>query len=555
MELEKKLSPLFDLTSQIQDPQLKTAFIELFNIIEELVSQNKMLKEENQRLRDEVNRLKGEHGKPDIKPNRRGTKNISSEKERGEKREWKKKAKKSQMHIDTTVHCPIDKGSLPADAVFKYTDTVIGQDIIFKRSNTLYLVDIYYSPSEKKTYRAVLPAEYTGYHGNGLKSFALTLHNVCDGTSNKILGLLQSIGTEISKGSLSSILLGNVDWLYKEKNDILHAGLNVSYAQVDATGSRVRGANYHTQIICNDFFTAYTTLQNKSRLDVLAAFQGLNDKDQLQLIYNEKTIHLLEIADVSENVRLLLGKMFHQKGIPLTLGNFNERIGNELPELSNKPVAFTKVKEAFAFAYYHYQDEYPIVELLISDDASEYNNIATLLHALCWIHDGRYYKKLTPVIKGHQDICSVFLEKYWNYYHCLLEYKKQPSKQFAMELETAFDKLFVPDTPYAQLNTCIKRTVKNREQLLGVLEYPELPLHNNSSELGARQKARKRDISLHTMTDTGTKVQDAWMTIVQTAIKLGVNIYDYIHTKVSNANSKTPSLSELIYQKAGFTKT
>jgi hypothetical protein len=139
--------------------------------------------------------------------------------------------------------------------------------------------------------------------------------------------------------------------------------------------------------------------------------------------------------------------------------------------------------------------------------------------------------------------------------HCLLEYKKQPSKQFAMVLETAFDKLFVPDTPYAQHNTCIKRTVKNREQPLGVLEYPDLPLHNNSSELVARQKARKRDISLHTMTDTGTKVQDAWMTIVETAIKLGVNIYDYIHTKVSNANSKTPSPSELIYPKAGFTKT
>jgi hypothetical protein len=113
----------------------------------------------------------------------------------------------------------------------------------------------------------------------------------------------------------------------------------------------------------------------------------------------------------------------------------------------------------------------------------------------------------------------------------------------------------VPDSPYSQLNTCIKRTVKNREQLLGVLKYPDLPLHNNSSELGARQKARKRDISLHTMTDKGTKVQDAWMTIVQTAIKLGVNIYEYIQEKISNAKSETPSLSELIYQKASSIKT
>jgi hypothetical protein len=514
-----------------------------------------MLKEENQRLRDEVNRLKGEHGKPDIKPNKGVSKNISSEKERRENKEWKKQAKKSHMHIDTTVHCPIDKGSLPLDAVFKYTDTVIGQDIIFKRSNTLYLVDVYYSPSEKKTYRAVLPAEYTGYHGNGLKSFALTLHNVCDVTSNKILGLLGSIGIEISKGSLSSILLGTTDWLYKEKKDILHAGLAVSYAQIDATGARVRGTNYYTQIICNEFFTAYTTLQGKSRLDVLASFQGLDDKKQLLLIYNEETVRLLEIAGVAENDRLLLGKMFHHCDIPLTLENFNARIGKDLPDLSNKPVAFTKVKEAFAFAYYHYQDEYPVVEILMSDDAPEYNTIATLFHALCWIHDGRYYKKLTPIIQGHQDICSVFLKKYWNYYYSLLAYKKTPSKQCAIELENRFDTLFVADTLYAQLNTCIKRTVKNREQLLGVLRYPHLPLHNNNSELGARQKARKRDISLHTMTEKGTKAQDAWMTVVQTAIKLGVNIYEYVYAQISNATSGVPTLSELIYLKAGSTKT
>jgi Transposase IS66 family len=551
MEFEKTF-PLFELAAGIQDPQIKTAFMTLFNIIEELASRNKMLVEENQRLHDEINRLKGEHGKPDIKPNRRDSENISSEKERNKKKEWKKNAKKSHIPIDNTVKCPIDKSSLPSDAEYKYTDTVIGQDIIFKRNNTLYLVDVYYSPSEKKTYRAALPAEYSGYHGNDLKSFALTLHNVCDVTSNKILELLHSIGIEISKGSLSNILLGNDTWLYKEKSDILHAGLAVSYAQVDATGSRVRGTNYHTQIICNEYFTAYTTLKNKSRLDVLAAFQGLHEKDQLQLIYNGETVRLLAIADVCENDRELLGKMFHQRSMPLTLEDFNKCVEKELPELYNKSVAFTKVKEAFAFAYYHYQNEYPIVELLISDDASEYNNIATLYHGLCWIHDGRNYKKLTPIIKGHQDVCSAFIEKYWDYYHKLLEYKKNPSEQFAKELETAFGTLFVPDTPYAQLNTCIKRTVKNREQLLGVLKYPNLPLHNNSSELGARQKARKRDISLHTMTSKGTKVQDAWMTIVQTAKKLGVNIYEYIKEKISNPKTEHPSIAEIIYQKSGY---
>ena len=253
--------------------------------------------------------------------------------------------------------------------------------------------------------------------------------------------------------------------------------------------------------------------------------------------------------------RILVEKAFRLNGMPCTLEAFSNQIKEELPELYKKPVALTTIKEAFAFAYYHYQDEYPIVEFLMSDDAPEYNSIATLFHALCWIHDGRYYKKLSPVVKGHQEICSQFLTNYWDYYHKLLEYKKQPLQETAKKLEVEFNDLFKPETKYAHLDVCIQRTIKNKEKLLGVLQYPNLPLHNNTSELGARQKARKRDISLHTMTETGTKVQDAWMTIVQTAFKLGVSIYEYINKHIKNISNETPTLAEIIYQKAIDIKT
>ncbi|MGD9202470.1 MAG: transposase [Chitinispirillia bacterium] len=548
MELEKQLSSLCDITEQIQDLQVKNAFIVLLNIVEELYAENKTLKMENQALKDEINRLKGEQGKPTIKPNRKKSRDISSEKERKRRKRWKKKAKKLNIPIDDTVACKMNKEDLPSDAVFKYRDEVIGQDVIFHRKNTLYLVDVYYSPSEKKTYRAALPDEYNGYHGTGIQSFALTLHNVCDVTSNKILSLLHCIGIEISKGSLSNLLLGNTPWLFEEKNAILHAGLDVSYAQVDATSSRVCGQNYHTQIICNDFFTFYTTLKNKSRLDVLAAFQGLHDKNQLQVLYNEETIQLFKTFKVPHNDTVLLAEMF-QKGFQESLADFEMRIQNQLPTLYNKPNIFHRVKEAFVFAAYHDQKEYPLVELLVSDDASEYNKIAILFHGLCWIHDARYYKKLAPVIKAHQEIVSDFMDQYWQYYKNLLEYKKNPSKKSAKMLQQKFDQLFGSNTNYSQLNTCIKRTRENKNQLLGVLEYPQIPLHNNLSELGARRKVRKRDISLHTMTKKGTMVQDAWMTIVQTATQLGVDIYKYIFSKMSKSE-KTISLADIIYQKA-----
>jgi len=54
------------------------------------------------------------------------------------------------------------------------------------------------------------------------------------------------------------------------------------------------------------------------------------------------------------------------------------------------------------------------------------------------------------------------------------------------------------------------------------LKHPEVPLHNNESELGARAQVRRRDVSLHTMTEDGTKANDTFLTIVEAAKKLDV---------------------------------
>jgi hypothetical protein len=81
-----------------------------------------------------------------------------------------------------------------------------------------------------------------------------------------------------------------------------------------------------------------------------------------------------------------------------------------------------------------------------------------------------------------------------------------------------------------------------------VLKHPELPLHSNDAELGARAQVRKRDVSLHTMTKDGTKANDSFLTIGQTAKKLGVRVYEYIFDRVSE-RFHMPSLAERIRAK------
>ena len=82
-----------------------------------------------------------------------------------------------------------------------------------------------------------------------------------------------------------------------------------------------------------------------------------------------------------------------------------------------------------------------------------------------------------------------------------------------------------------------------------VLEHPDIELHNNSAELSARVQARKRDVSLQTKNKAGTEAKDAYMTVVQTAKKLGVNIMEYVNDRISLSH-RMPSLATLINQRS-----
>jgi Transposase IS66 family len=184
------------------------------------------------------------------------------------------------------------------------------------------------------------------------------------------------------------------------------------------------------------------------------------------------------------------------------------------------------------------------LSMLLTDNAPQFQEITKLL-ALCWIHEGRHYKKLTPCFLWHQMQVDAYLKKFWQLYHDLLAYKESPTPKKAKKLAQRFDVLFSEKTGYDELDKRISMTKSRKDSLLLVLQYPDLPLHNNASELGARAQARKRDISLHTMSDKGTEAKDTFMTIVETAKKHGVNVYHYLYDRITQ-KYEMPSLANLI---------
>ena len=129
------------------------------------------------------------------------------------------------------------------------------------------------------------------------------------------------------------------------------------------------------------------------------------------------------------------------------------------------------------------------------------------------------------------------------------EFKKSPDNGKIKELEEEFDELFSTSTNYPDLNERIKKIAKKKENLLTVLKYPEVPLHNNASENGARVQKRREDISLQTKSKAGTIAKDAMMSIVETCKKLNLNPRDLIRDRIQKIN-EFPKLADVIRSRA-----
>lgn len=545
-ELNTKIE---EALKEITDPSIKKYFIFFINIIEEQNKNIEDYKNKIQQLLDEINKLKGEQGKPNIKSPKEKKKNISSEEERNEnnKKEKDTKDKKPPVIIDEKITCDIDKTKtqIPADAYLLRYDKIVQQDIRLVRCNKKYLVAVWYSPSERKTYRIPLPNDYTGYFSAGTKSLIHVLTHTCDVTNSKLLQLLRTCGISISVGSLNNILLENEELFVKEKREILKAGLSHSYCGADSTGTKEKGKNLYTQIICNKYFTIFSSMPSKSRIDVLAVLQG-EPENGILYCYNETAKILLEKFNICESDKNKLASLFNDtNNNNITRIKLDELIQKHIPELKDKKNAYARVCESLAIGYYHQQCEYTPVKNLLTDDAPEYQKIALLQQALCWVHDARHYKKLIPLLEIHQQILNNFMQKYWEFYRQLLSYRKLSCSSMKEELDAKFDMLFTTKTDYFVLNQRIEKTYANKKKLLAVLINPALPLHNNASELGARRVVVKRDIHLHTTSPIGTKVKDAVMSIVETAKKLKVNYIDYLTDRISGAYI-IPPLSQLI---------
>lgn len=175
--------------------------------------------------------------------------------------------------------------------------------------------------------------------------------------------------------------------------------------------------------------------------------------------------------------------------------------------------------------------------IIMSDGAGQF---AILLHTLCWVHAERLVHKLIPLNEAHREAIAQVRDEIWSLYADLKNFSDPSAEEQVEELAARFDAVFTQTTAYQTLNVLLKRLHKRKDELLLILKYPNIPLHNNLSEGDIREYVKKRKISGGTRSDTGRRCRDAFASLKKTCRKHGLSFWNYLGDRIKNVGEIPP---------------
>lgn len=365
-----------------------------------------------------------------------------------------------------------------------------------------------------------------------VQNFAYQYYN-CHVTEPILLVQLRELGIDISTGQLNNLLTKDHDQFHAEKEELLMRGLELyPYIQSDDTGSRHVGKNGYCTVICNDFFTYFKSGERKSRINFLKLLRTPGHTDY----------HINEYAL----------SYFQQQKLPLISQGLlkssapcqfpDEQTWNDHLEMGVKAKHAVRVATEGALLGSIMENVANKDLAILSDDAGQFN---ILFHALCWVHAERHIQKVHCFIPQQEEMLEANLDGFWQLYQDLKAYKENPTIDKNRELNIRFDEVFRPDTDFWALNQTLEKIAKNKDELLLVLERPEIPLHNNTSERDIREYVKRRKISGSTRSNSGKECRDTFLSLKKTCLKLGYRFWEYLDDRIKNEN-KIPNLSDIM---------
>ena len=505
---------------------------------EKLIAGLAGVKRENQQLKDEIRRLKGLPPRPPMKPSgmERATDRPALETPNTAEASPPRRRGPgvSKLSIDRTVTLP---ASAPGGSRHKGYEEIIVQDIAFKPEVTLYRRERWTTP-DGRTVTADLPAGVVGGCGPNLHRLVLTLHFQGQMTCERIVAVLAAAGLSISKRQVVRLLTAKLDLFRAEEEAVFTAGLRASgFVSVDDTGARHAGKACYTTQFGSDRFTAFRTGPSKSRLAFLRNLLG----GTARYAINAAAEAYMRAANLAHGViDALMGADGLKFASEAEWTAHLEALG--LTELRVTPDPVRLASEGALWGAITTEDRLAN-SVILSDDAGQFH---VGDHALCWVHAERLVYKLVPANDRQRNAIEVARRMIWWFYRQLKAFKLAPNPERAAELRARFDRIFLRRTGYATLDRLLKRLHANKDELLRVLERPEIPLNTNASENDIRVVVTKRKVSGGTVSEKGRAARDVMLGLAKTCAKLKISFCDYLGDRLGIAGPHVPPLASLI---------
>jgi hypothetical protein len=508
---------------------------ELKKLVVQLLVRVSALEEEIQQLRAENGRLKDLPKKPKLAP---GGMDKASE---SDKRARTKQARRQRRNRQSGRRTPpaTEERTLvveaPAGSRRRGFEPFTVQDLILTPQVILFRRERWVTPDGQEI-TAPLPPEVTGHFGPGIVRFVLMQHIQGQVTVERLLAQLKGLGVRISKGQIVTILTTNKDAFHAEKDAILEAGLATArWVTVDDTGARHAGHDEYTTHIGDDRFAWFATRPSKSRLNFLDLLRaGCPD-----YVINATAAAYLVEHRVAEAV--ITGLLGHE------CRSFADEAAWQLDSFDLGTGHRRRVTEAAMIGSIVARGLLTDT-VIVSDDAGQFD---VFQHALCWIHAERHLRRIVCVTDEQHRLVSVQRQLVWWFYADLKLYKDDPTATRRTALRQRFDRIFTRVTGFAELDQAVARTHANKDELLRVLDRPDIPLHTNGSENAVRSFVTKRRISGETRSAAGKQARDTFLSLLKTCSKLAISFWDYLGARLKIPDADiVPWLPDLIRQNA-----
>lgn len=468
---------------------------------------------------DEIARLKGLPPRPKFPGKPSGMEKATSKPLGGKGKRRKPGRGSKRDKLTVTAEVKLKALKVPSGSRFRGYEDVTVQDLHIQGLVTRYRRERWETPDGKRIV-ADIPAGVLGGFGPQVRQFIVAAHYQGQVTSERLVSLLNGMGVDISKRQVVRFLSEGLEDLIAEDQDVLKAGLETaSWISVDDTGARHKRQDVFTTQFGDDRFTVFRTGPTKSRRRFFYDLQcGRQD-----YVIDEVALAHMRRLKLPEPLIAKLGA--HADKRFSTEASFMAHL--KMLGFDALKIAPDPTKVATEAALWAAVKEQGVLEgtVVLSDGAGQFR---VEDQALCWVHSERLIYKLQPENTAHRKAVELVRTLIWWFYRDLKAYKLYPDPKRARMMRARFDRIFTKKTGYILLDQQLRRLHRRKENLLRVLDRPEIPLHTNGSENDIRSMVTKRKISGGTMSEAGKRARDTMLGLMKTCAKLKISFYQFL---------------------------